>query len=106
MMQGAECPDGVLNREKQVRPVDSKRLPTGFLLHSTQGQRTTYQILQPLQKDALQCVDGTFYPQAEHSLYLAKILEQIDPAHARNEEDFSRMITGANDNSCTDAKTR
>lgn len=105
MRQGAQYPDGVLDREKQVRPFDSKRLPSGFLLHNTKEQRTTYQILHPLQKDELQCVEGTYYPQGEHSVYLARILKQTDPAQAKNEEDFSQMISGATTNPCTDAKT-
>jgi hypothetical protein len=34
------------------------------------------------------------------------MIDEADPARARNEEDFSQMITGANKNSCTDPKTR
>jgi hypothetical protein len=89
-----------------MRPSNAKRLPSGFMIRSTMSQKLTYIILHPLQKDALQCVDGIFYPQADQSLYLAKMLEETDPAQVRDEEDFSQMISGANKNSCTDPKTR
>ena len=106
MRQGAQGLEEKLDRQEQMRPTNAKRLPSGFMLRSTMRQRCTYQILHPLQKDALWCVDGIFYPQADQSLYVAKMIDEADPARARNEEDFSQMITGANKNSCTDPKTR